>query len=175
MTRAYQGVSPALVSELCCTAGIDPLSGSSGDLSEAAWAELHAAWQSWLERLRTGDFAATRDPAGGAISVLGAFSERFESVQSCIGAVYREAQAVDRFGALHARLLSAAAKASKSAQGKLKALEKQLRAAEGAEASQMQADLIMANVHRWPAGAGSLEVEDWNTGQLLNLPWTCYH
>jgi predicted ribosome quality control (RQC) complex YloA/Tae2 family protein len=163
MARSYQGMSPGLARELCCSAGLEP-SASSAALSNAEWAELYATWQSWIRRLHAGDFVATRDPSGGTISMLGAFVERHESVQSCIDLLYRETQAKDRFTALHARLLRANSKAAKSAQGKLQALKKQLHASEGADTTQFQGDLIMANVHRWPAGAPSLEAEDWNTG-----------
>lgn len=62
--RAYQGVSPALVEELCAAAGVAP-GTHPGEIEEEQWGKLHAAWRGWLERVESGSFAATVDEAGG--------------------------------------------------------------------------------------------------------------
>jgi hypothetical protein len=62
--RAYQGVSPALMEELCAAAGVDP-GAHPQELTSAQWAALHGVWQGWLERVASGSFAATLDEAAG--------------------------------------------------------------------------------------------------------------
>jgi hypothetical protein len=62
--RAYQGVSPSLMEELCGAAGVDP-AADPRELPDAQWGALHSAWQGWLERVESGSFAATLDEAGG--------------------------------------------------------------------------------------------------------------
>jgi predicted ribosome quality control (RQC) complex YloA/Tae2 family protein len=51
--RAFQGVSPSLVADLCTAAGASP-SDPPDALSDGQWAALHAAWLSWLERVQSG-------------------------------------------------------------------------------------------------------------------------
>lgn len=62
--RAFHGVSPALVAELCSTVGVTPESSPIG-LSVAQWEALYGRWMEWMERLHSGDFAATSDPETG--------------------------------------------------------------------------------------------------------------
>jgi predicted ribosome quality control (RQC) complex YloA/Tae2 family protein len=62
--RAYMGVSPSLVSELCHVAGVPP-EAAAAEVTEGGWQDLFAAWQSWLERLDTGSFAPTSCPGTG--------------------------------------------------------------------------------------------------------------
>ena len=164
LSRAYQGVSPPLAAELCAIAGVDAR-GSAAKLSQSEWADLHAAWTRWLERLRDGDFAPCRAATGGGgVSMLGTRPQAHDSVHACVDSHYREAQARERFAALRATLRRATAKAEGSLQSKLRAFEKQLGSVEDAEDTQKEADLIMANVYRWQSGSDSLEAEDWDTG-----------
>jgi predicted ribosome quality control (RQC) complex YloA/Tae2 family protein len=60
--RAYQGVSPALIEELCAAAGVPPAARPDA-LSDAQWKALHGAWLAWLERVESGNFAASVDEA----------------------------------------------------------------------------------------------------------------
>ena len=52
--RAFQGVSPSLVADLCAAAGVSP-SDPPAALSDGQWAALHAGWLSWLERVQSGE------------------------------------------------------------------------------------------------------------------------
>ena len=52
--RAFQGVSPSLVADLCGTAGVSA-SDSPAALSDGQWAALHGAWLAWLERVQSGE------------------------------------------------------------------------------------------------------------------------
>jgi hypothetical protein len=52
--RAFQGVSPSLVADLCAAVGVSP-SDAPAALSGSQWAALHAAWLAWLERVQSGE------------------------------------------------------------------------------------------------------------------------
>ena len=54
--RAFQGVSPSLVADLCAAAGVSP-SDLPAALSDSQWAALHGTWLAWLERVQSGENA----------------------------------------------------------------------------------------------------------------------
>jgi predicted ribosome quality control (RQC) complex YloA/Tae2 family protein len=168
LAGALQGVSPALARELCAAAGV-PVDAPWADVATSNRQALHEAVQGWLARVESGSFAATRDPATSAVSVLGSFCEKCDSVHDAVDARYRGAQAEERFSGLHARLTSATANAQRTTEKKIVAFQKQLDGARDAEATQKLGDMFMANVHQWPQGATEFEAEDWDTGATSAL------
>jgi hypothetical protein len=142
------GVSPALVEELCLTAGIAP-AASPDSLSPEAWRELHTAWQAWLENLHTGNFTPSSCPATGKFSVIGSYSQPHDSVHDMVEGYYRSLQAGEVYAGLHQRLGTAVKQALKKARGRVKSFEQQLQAADEVAAVQKQADIIVANIYRW--------------------------
>ena len=163
LAGVVQGASPGLARQLCAAARV-PVDSKWAECTQDMRRAVHAAVCDWVRRLAERKFVYTRDAQTGALSVLGSFSEQCDSIHACIDQRYRDAQAGERFEALHARLTQALSAAAKSARNKLGACKKQLGSAEEADATQKIGDMIMANVHCWPAGAGELEAEDWDTG-----------
>ena len=70
---------------------------------------------------------------------------------------------------LRASLIKALAGGRKRLAGKLAAFQKQASAADDAAAVQKVAELVTANVYRWPAGEASLECDDWDTGSPVTV------
>ncbi|WIA33408.1 hypothetical protein OEZ86_006542 [Tetradesmus obliquus] len=163
-TRAYMGVSPALVEDLCTTAGISP-AASPDSLTPESWQALHAAWQAWLGRLHSGNFAPSSCPATGKFSVIGSYSQPHDSAHDMVEGYYRSLQAGEVYAGLHTRLSTAVKAALKKARGRVKAFEQQLQAADEVAAVQKQADIIVANMYRLRPNAAQLEAEDWDTGK----------
>lgn len=90
--RAFQGVSPSLVHELCYTAHVSP-SASVLEISTEGWALLWNAWKAWLERLQVGSFSTCRDADTGRLSVIGSYSGIVESgVQEGIATLFQQSQ-----------------------------------------------------------------------------------
>lgn len=146
-TRAYMGVSPSLVEELCQVAGVSP-TASPDSLSSQEWADFHIAWLAWLDRLHSGNFTASSCSSSGKFSVLGTYSVAHESVHDMVEGYYRSIQASEVYGGLHQRLSSAVRQALKKARGKVYSFQQQLTAADGAAAVQKEADIIVANLYR---------------------------
>jgi predicted ribosome quality control (RQC) complex YloA/Tae2 family protein len=75
LAAAYQGISPALVRQLCAgLPAVAPSTGSLGEpldgrsvqeLSEADWQALHRRWRRWLEAVETERFRLRWLPGGG--------------------------------------------------------------------------------------------------------------
>ena len=54
-------------------------------------------------------------------------------------------------------------------QRKAESLQRQGGEGDKHEGTQRRADMVLANVHCTPPGATSVEVEDWDTGELVTL------
>lgn len=90
--RAFRGVSPALVSELCHAAGCHYLEPAQS-LTDQQWEALHAQWQRWISRLQQRNFTATSCPSSGRYSLLGSYSQPEDSVLKLLGRNYTLIQA----------------------------------------------------------------------------------
>ncbi|GIL57435.1 hypothetical protein Vafri_12660 [Volvox africanus] len=166
--RAFHGVSPALVDELCGAAGVSP-DVSPDSMTPTQWEALYSHWMTWQERLRSGKFAATSDPPTGKYSVFGSLPCRHASVHEMLEEYYGVLAAVEAHAQLHGRLLATVAAALKKARGKVRAFEQQLTDSGRSEEVQRLADLITANLYRISAGSATTVVEDWETGQPVTL------
>lgn len=117
-TRAYLGVSPALVEELCFTAGVLP-SAEPSSLSPQAWEALYEAWQGWLGRLQARQFSPCSSSSGSSdgssgsngssggsrrFSVLGSYPHAHPSVHELLDGYYASVQAGEVMGVLHGRV-----------------------------------------------------------------------
>lgn len=146
-TRAYMGVSPSLVEELCQIASINPQS-SPDSLTSQDWCELHSAWLIWLDRLHSGNFTACSCPSTKKFSVLGTYNQPHGSVHDMVDGYYRTIQAGEVYSNLHQRLSNAMKQALKKARGKVYSFQQQLTAADNLAALQKEADIIVANLYR---------------------------
>ena len=146
--RAFQGVSPSLVHELCHAASISP-TDSVHDISADGWSRLYDGWQDWLARLVSGNFAATQDAESGRLSVLGNYSDTVPGgVQVSIANLYSKSQGAEQFVQLRQRLMRVAEQAGKKLGSRIGAFREQLDGSDKADATQKQADMIMANLYR---------------------------
>lgn len=146
--RAFQGVSPSLMHELCHTASISP-TDSVHDISPDSWSRLFASWQSWLTRIASGNFDATRDPESGRLSVLGSYSNSIaDGVQVSIANLYQQSQGAEQFAQLRQRLMRVGEQSGKKLGSRIRAFREQLDGSDKADATQKQADMIMANLYR---------------------------
>jgi len=147
MTRAYMGVSPALVEQLCIATGI-AADSSPDSLSPEDWQQLHQAWLGWLDKLHSKNFTPSSCPITGKYSVLGAYPTAHSSAQQLVDDYYRSTQGVEVYAALHQKLTSAVQQALKKARRRVSSFEQQLAAAEQVAAVQKEADSIIANIYR---------------------------
>jgi len=67
--RVFLGVSPALMHDLCSTAGVNPNARLSS-LEPSDWGRLYEQWNKWIQRIEESSFECTSTPEGG-YSMLG--------------------------------------------------------------------------------------------------------
>lgn len=147
-TRAYLGVSPALVEELCLSAGVQH-SAEPSALTQDQWQALHSCWQSWLTKLHSKAFSPCSCSSSKRFSVLGSYPQQHSSVHELLDGYYFSLQAGEVYGGLYQRLAAAVKVALKKARGRVYSFEQQLSPAVDAEAVQKQGDIIVANLYRW--------------------------
>ncbi|CAL8465919.1 g5455 [Coccomyxa elongata] len=168
LVRAYQGIGPALVAELCKAADVDP-ELLPRELKEAEWAGLFEEWRAWVRSVTLGRFRPAADPATGRISVLGSGSQKASSVHALVDGALRGSQDASSFEAQSGRLQRAVFAGIKRLTNKLSNLQAQLAAQLEAEHTRHLADLLTANLHLCRQGDASIEVEDWESGEMLTI------
>jgi predicted ribosome quality control (RQC) complex YloA/Tae2 family protein len=147
-TRAYLGVSPALVEELCLSAGVLPTAEPSA-LTQDQWQALYSCWQSWLTKLHSKAFNPCSCSSSKRFSVLGSYPDQHSSVHDLLDGYYFSLLAGEVYGGLYQRLAAAVKVALKKARGRVYSFEQQLSSAVDSEAVQKQGDIIVANLYRW--------------------------
>jgi predicted ribosome quality control (RQC) complex YloA/Tae2 family protein len=151
--RAFRGVSPSLARDLAAAAGV-PAEADPADLAAEQWQSLHAAWCDWLHRLAAARFDPTCCPASGAYSLLGTQPQRVPALLPFLHAYYTAPQQGEALHGLRQQLERAVAAAAARLERKAAALRRQGAQGDQHAATQRQADLIMANLHRWGRAAG---------------------
>ena len=95
--RAFQGVSPALMEELCTVAEVDS-SAQPTQLSDSQWHRLFSAWQHWLDVLASGKFQPAFDAHSGRLSVLDSRGEPCEGdVHAAVEHLFQSSQACSAY------------------------------------------------------------------------------
>jgi hypothetical protein len=141
-------VSPALVEELCVSAGVLP-SAEPCSLAPETWQALYTAWQGWLSKLHSKSFSPCSCSSSNRFSVLGTYPEAAASVHGLLDQYYFSLQAGEVYGGLYQKLCGAVKQALKKAKGRVYSFEQQLASAGDAAAVQRQGDIIVANLYRW--------------------------
>ncbi|KAI3435649.1 hypothetical protein D9Q98_001707 [Chlorella vulgaris] len=167
--RGFRGVSPQLARDLALAAGVGHDSRPA-DLDSMQWQRLYAAWQSWLDRLASGRFAASSCPQTGGFSLLGTQPQQVPCLLPFLHQYYSAPQEGEAFGGLKQQLCRVVAAAITRLHKKVAALQQQGGEGDRHLGTQRQADMIMGNVYRISPGAAWVEVEDWDSGELVRLP-----
>eukprot|EP00192_Tetraselmis_astigmatica_P007087 CAMPEP_0117698122 /NCGR_PEP_ID=MMETSP0804-20121206/29597_1 /TAXON_ID=1074897 /ORGANISM="Tetraselmis astigmatica, Strain CCMP880" /LENGTH=703 /DNA_ID=CAMNT_0005512425 /DNA_START=58 /DNA_END=2170 /DNA_ORIENTATION=+ len=171
LVRGWQGVSPSLAQELCLRSGLSTAATVNG-LSEEQWQALHPEWLGWLQALREGSFRPCVCEETAAYSVLGSYkgTATAGSLHALLHGYYSNLQGGQQFGQILSSVRSAVKSALKRLNTKIAQLEKQMGSSGKNEEVQKLGDLLMANLHRCEPGMTSIDVEDWETGDIVTIP-----
>ncbi|BAS27428.1 Rqc2 family fibronectin-binding protein [Limnochorda pilosa] len=165
--RSLEGFSPISARRLAREAGLDA-EVSAGQLDTAGWTRLMERFSAWQAALAGERFAPCLDPEADRPQERfwpfppGADPcEPFPSAGALLDHVFGERQEADRLGKLRDPLARTVQTLLRRAQRKAEKQEAEL--AEGREDLEQRVvgELLTANLHRIPAGAREVEVEDY--------------
>lgn len=168
MVKSYSGLSTALAKQLSMAAGIEP-DQTTDCLTTDAWQQLYVQWQRWLQCLQKNDFQPAR--TGWGYTVLGwtVTASAVESTQQLLDDYYTTQLNQQTFVQLHHQLSQKIKTVMAKLRQKATHFYQRLHDSDQAEGYRVKADLLMAYLHEWAPGMTSIQLQDFESGQLVTL------
>jgi predicted ribosome quality control (RQC) complex YloA/Tae2 family protein len=166
--KVYRGMSSALVLEILEKANLAPTQ-TTDTLTGTEWNTLFQVWQSWLTLLDSATFQPGWRTNGG-FTVLGwGMAQPAPSVQVLVDHYYTAQLNQESFQQLRHQLLQKLGNALAKLQTKADVFIKQMAASAQADVHRQQADLLMANLHRWQLGMSQITLPDFETEKPVTI------
>jgi len=164
----YQGIGPNLVIAMIQRAGLDPKQ-TTDTLTQHDWNRLFAVWQEWLQILETEQFKPGWTETG--YTVLGwGMTEAVTSTQLLLKEYYQEQLNQQAFKQLRHQLLQKVSSLIKKQKQKRETFQQRLQQSDKAAKERQQADLLMAYSYQWEPGLSSMQLPEFETGELVTIP-----
>ncbi|WP_013321138.1 Rqc2 family fibronectin-binding protein [Gloeothece verrucosa] len=168
LLESYRGLSPTVARAMIKMSALDPQQ-STDTLTDADWKNLFDYWQEWLKVLQTGNFTPGWSADGG-YTVLGwDMIEPVKTVQILLDRYYSDQVNQEKFSQLRHQLTQKINNLFGKLRVKADGFSQRLQQSEEADRYRQQADLLMANLHQWKAGMTSITLNDFETGQPVNI------
>lgn len=168
LLKTYRGLGPNLVQAMIERAGLNPQQ-TTDSLTSENWTALFQVWQEWLEILETEQFQPGWTETG--FTVLGwGLIKPVESAQTLLKEYYQEELNQQAFKQLHHQLLQKVTNLIKKQQQKKETFQNRLQQSDDAEIYRQQGDLLMAYSYQWQPGLSSMQLPDFETGELITIP-----
>ncbi|MEB3294501.1 MAG: NFACT RNA binding domain-containing protein [Synechococcales bacterium] len=175
LLSTYRGLSSALVTEWLQAAGLDWEIRTEA-IALPQWQVLFQQWQTWLQQLADGTFQPSF--TGQGYLVLGKasppqLSDRLEptlTVQQLLDRYYGDHLNQQEFAQLRHQLQQRVQACLTKLRTKRDGFLERLTASDRADLYRQQADLLMAHLQDWQVGMNSIQLTDFETGQLLTIP-----
>jgi predicted ribosome quality control (RQC) complex YloA/Tae2 family protein len=171
LVRSYRGLSTILVNELVASAGLDPLQ-TTDTLSSSDWEKLFDRWQIWLKTLdRVDGHQFSPSLTTNGYSVLGWENvvAHVDTVSQAIDTYYTHILSQEAFNQLRHQLTQKLAAILAKLRVKANTFTTKLQESTGADEYRAHADLLMAHLHEWTPGLKSIELNDFETGEPVNI------
>lgn len=168
LLKSYRGLSPVVSKLMIEEAGLDP-NQSTESLTKTDWHHLFQLWTTWLIILQTKDFKPGYTKEG--YTVLGWGIVKPESnIQSLLNHYYINQLNQTEFKQLHHQLSQKLNSLLKKLRVKAKTFIDRLDQSAEADKYRQQADLLMAYVYQWEPGMTSITLNDFETGEPIQIP-----
>ena len=168
LLQTYRGLGPNLVTAMIQRANLNPQQ-TTDTLTQANWDTLFQVWQEWLHLLETEQFQPGWTKTG--FTVLGwGMVESVSSVQFLIKAYYTEQLNQQTFKQLHHQLLQKVSSLIKKQVQKQQTFQQRLKQSDDAEIERQRGDLLMAYSYQWEPGLSSIQLPEFETGELITIP-----
>ncbi|MFP4133689.1 MAG: NFACT family protein [Halothece sp.] len=168
LLKTYRGLGPNLVKAMIERAGLNPQQ-TTDSLTSENWTALFQVWQEWLEILETEQFQPGWTETGFTVLGWGVIKP-VESAQTLLKQYYQEELNQQAFKQLHHQLLQKVTNLIKKQQQKKETFQNRLQQSDNAEIYRQQGDLLMAYSYQWQPGLSSMQLPDFETGELITIP-----
>ena len=167
LLRTYRGSSRSVLTPLIRKAEI-LLGTMATELAESQWKALFTGWQQWLTILQTGDFRPGRTEEG-SYDLLGFFPHPEENLHQLLDRYYERQLQQQQFKRDRHRLQQKLRSLLHKLGQRRNQFAQMLAESERAEEPKRVADLLMAHMHEWTAGATSIQLPDFETGEPVTI------
>ena len=167
LLQTYRGLSPALAKSMVQAAGIGP-EQRTDELLPEEWNHLFARWHEWLNAMLDHTFVPTQLSSGYSVMPW-AEGKRVDTVQELIDGYYSYHLNRALFVQLRHQLLQRLKTLMKKLRVKVEDFQHRLHKSDHAEQFRQQADLLMAYLHEWQPGLTTIALEDFETGNPVNI------
>ena len=167
LMNSYRGISPKVTQEIIAAAKLTPQQ-LTDTLQQTDWNRLYLAWQKWLKMQNESEFYPGKTDKG--YTVLG-FVENHpvDNLQKLLDKYYVNYLNQQQFQQLHHQLQQKISNILKKSDRKAQTFRNRLQESTEAESYRQQADLLMAHLHLIKPGMQSIELNDFTTGELVNI------
>ncbi|MBF2020526.1 MAG: NFACT family protein [Hydrococcus sp. C42_A2020_068] len=167
LLKSYRGLSPTVARSMVRAANLEP-ERSTQTLADSDWQRLFHFWQEWLQILEAGNFKPGWTEDG--YTVLGwGMTKPVESVQTLLNRYYTARLEQETFQQLRHQLRQKVSNSLQKLRLKAESFQQRLQQSDAADTYRLQADLLMANLHRWQPGMTSISLEDFETGEPVSI------
>jgi predicted ribosome quality control (RQC) complex YloA/Tae2 family protein len=167
LLKSYRGLSPVVARSLIQIANLDP-EQSTETLNDIDWQRLFQSWQKWLQIIETNNFQPGWTEDG--YTVLGwRMTQPVINVQALLNSYYTAQLERQSFGQIRHQLLQKVTNFLNKLRIKAEGFQKRLQQSNEAEKYRQQADLLMAHLHQWQPGMKAIALEDFETGEPVNI------
>lgn len=168
LLKSYRGLSPVVARSLIQIAHLD-LEQSTETLNDSDWQRLFQSWQQWLQKVETNNFQPGWTQEG--YTVLGwGMTQPVNNVQTLLNTYYTAQLEHQTFSQLRHQLLQKVTSLLNKLRVKRDGFQQRLQQSHEADQYRQQADLLMAHLHQWQPGMKAIALEDFETGEPINIP-----
>jgi len=165
LIKSYRGISPNIAKELLTKSNIE-LSKNNQELTVNEWQELYKNWQKWLIAINKNQFYPHLTETG--YTVLGDEKQE-ENINLVINKYYSQRIYLENFIQLKQQLQQKIKNILKKINMKKDKYLEKIKESDNCEIYSNKADLLMAHLHLWKAGMKNIMLNDFTTGELINI------
>ncbi len=168
LIKSYRGLSSALLLSMLNAADIEP-DHLTETFTDSDWQRLFTCWQTWLKTLESGDFQPGWTADG--YTVMGwRLTQRTDTVEEVVDRYYTDHLNRQEFSQLRHQIRQKLDNVLSKLRVKAETFSSRLDQSDRADQSKQQADLLMANLHKWEPGMKAIDLPDFETEKPVTIP-----
>jgi len=168
LIKTYRGVSPIIARELINQAKINPHTDNH-QLTSQQWQLLFQKWQNWLKIIDKKIFYPHHTPSGYSVLEPQEKEQSLTDLHQLINNYYNQQLNQENFQQLQQQLQQKIKNILNKLDSKADKYKKKLEQSANSDIYRAQADLLMANLHKWEIGMESITLDDFETSQPITI------